>query len=163
MNINNSSQELQAETGTQAYCCLRATSRICRIYEEEKYGSDVIEAPTYSKYPSHITDLNLPVLITSANIQIWLILSIIKPYSSKDKPQRGKSNPQRGLPWGRRCESHGTFSLLRPVTERGRGETSVMIRPQCNYRATPLTVIDQWGTPLMKTRTQGLPGANWQK
>lgn len=32
-----------------------------------------------------------------------------------------------------------------------------MIRPQCNYRATPLTVIDQWGTPLMKTRTQGAP------
>lgn len=39
-------------------------------------------------------------------------------------------------------KSHGTFSLLRPVTER-EDETSVMIRPQCNYRATPLTVIDQ--------------------
>lgn len=43
--------------------------------------------------------------------------------------------------------------------ERGEGwwETSLMIRPQCNYRTTPLTVIDQWGTPLMKTRTQGAP------
>lgn len=58
-----------------------------------------------------------------------------------------------------------SWNILSPETcdREGGGRVSLMIRTQCNYRATPLTVIDQWGTPLMKTRTHWLPGAKLAK
>lgn len=122
------------------------------------------------KYPPHITLSSPTCPDLSDIIHIWVMTSI-KHHTVLEVHPLGKSRIFRGLPWGRRCESHGTSSLLRPVTKQKRVgvggeegcETSVMIRPQCNYREAPLTVIDQWGTPLMKTRAQGLPGANWQK
>lgn len=60
---------------------------------EKQDSSVIIGACKYSKYPSHVTHLNLPAII-STNIHRWVIISIIKPHSSKDKPQREEeSNP----------------------------------------------------------------------
>lgn len=58
-----------------------------------------------------------------------------------------------------------SWNILSPETcdREAEGRVSLMIRTQCNYRATPLTVIDQWGTPLMKTRTHWLSGAKLAK
>lgn len=62
-----------------------------------------------------------------------------------------------------------SWNILSPETcdrEEGGVGVSLMIRTRCNYRATPLTVIDQWGTPLMKTRTRWAPrsqtGKKWK-